>query len=268
MCSSDLIVYVPETGEILLGKNRYKTLSGTKDNEATAVENELEIRVTYDKNNWQKGDLRPEHYFYCEADPEEEGKTDRIIYNDTYLTPNAERQVIEYDVGFNQSIRINSTADECFKHGIGREVDDIVNAMQDVLDLEGVVADIQTVMDSLPADSEKRPELQKKLDAANKALTLAKDKEQKLFEHGITTFQKHLDEANLCVTNCGSRESKLELIKNRSQNQKTTYETLKSENEDIDITEVAIELNAAELTYDAALMATGKVMQTTLLNFI
>ncbi len=266
--NDDAIVYVPETGEILLGKNRYKTLSGTKDNEATAVENELEIRVTYDKNNWQKGDLRPEHYFYCEADPEEEGRTDRIIYNDTYLTPNAERQVIEYDVGFNQSIRINSTADECFKHGIGREVDDIVNAMQDVLDLEGVVADIQTVMDSLPADSEKRPELQKKLDAANKALTLAKDKEQKLFEHGITTFQKHLDEANLCVTNCGSRESKLELIKNRSQNQKTTYETLKSENEDIDITEVAIELNAAELTYDAALMATGKVMQTTLLNFI
>ena len=52
------------------------------------------------------------------------------------------------------------------------------------------------------------------------------------------------------------------------QNQKTTCETLKSENEDIDITEVAIQLSSAELTYQAALMATGKVSQTTLLNYI
>ncbi|MDE7044765.1 MAG: flagellar hook-associated protein 3, partial [Acetatifactor sp.] len=66
----------------------------------------------------------------------------------------------------------------------------------------------------------------------------------------------------------GTRSSKLALIKNRTQNQKTTFETLKSENEDADITEVAINLESAELTYEAALMATGKVMQTTLLNFI
>ena len=72
----------------------------------------------------------------------------------------------------------------------------------------------------------------------------------------------------MCVTACGSRGSKLDLIKNRSQNQKTTYETLKSQNEDIDITEVAIQLTSAELTYDAALMAAGKVMQTSLMNFI
>lgn len=264
--NDDAIVYIPETGEILLGKNRYGTLMGTKDSEATSTVNEAEIRVTYDKSDWKKGDLRPEHYFYCEA--EGENGADPVIYNDTYLTPNAERQVIEYDVGYNQNIRINSTADECFKHGIGREVDDIVNAMQDVLDLEGTVASIQNIMDKLPADDKSRPLLQKQLDAANKALTLAMDKEQKLFEKGMTTFQKYHDDATLCVTNCGSRSSKLELIKNRSQNQKTTYETLKSENEDIDITEVAIELGAAELVYNAALMAAGKVTQTTLLNYI
>ena len=50
--------------------------------------------------------------------------------------------------------------------------------------------------------------------------------------------------------------------------QKTTFETLKSENEDVDITEVVINLTSAELTYQAALMATGKISQTTLLNFI
>ena len=89
-----------------------------------------------------------------------------------------------------------------------------------------------------------------------------------MFEGAITSFQGYLDDANLCITNCGTRSSKLELIENRMQNQKTTFETLKSENEDVDITEVAIQLSSAELTYEAALMATGKVMQTTLLNFI
>lgn len=253
----DAIIYVPETGELLLGKNRYETLMAVRDNVVTAAD-ESEIRVTYQKEEWVSGDLRPEHYFACEADG--------IEYNKAYLTGNAERQDIEYDVGFNQTIRVNSTADECFDPGIGREVDDLVAAMQNVLDVESVKADIEKKLETASgADAEK---LQEQLAAADKAYTLAKDKCQKLFESGITKFQGYLDDANLSVTNCGTRSSKLELIKNRMQNQKTTFETLKSENEDVDITEVAIQLSSAELTYEAALMATGKVIQTTLLNFI
>ncbi len=253
----DAIIYVPETGEMLLGENRYNQLMAARDDAATVVD-ESEIRVTYEKGNWEKGDLRPEHYFYCE--------TDEVVYNEDYLTGNPERQDIEYDVGFNQTIRVNSTADECFQHGIGREVDDLVNSLQEVLDIEAVVTKIETMMKTA-TDTEKET-MQVQLDAANKALTLAKDKCQKLFESGITAFQGHLDSTNLSITNCGTRSSKLELIKNRMQNQKTTFETLKSENEDIDITEVAIQLGSAELTYEAALMATGKVTQTTLLNYI
>ena len=275
--NKDKIVYIPETGELLLGENDYKEVMAKKDLESTSNINEGEIRITYEKSHWQKGDLRPEHYFACEADKlddtgavvkDDQGKTIRIPYNDTYLTTNAERQVIEYDVGFNQTIRINSRADECFKHGIGREVDDIIAAMENVQELERAQADIKAIMEKLPEGDAGMPTLQNQLDAVEKALTYAKKKEQKMFEGGISAFQKYLDEANLCVTACGSRGSKLDLIKNRSQNQKTTYETLKSQNEDIDITEVAIQLTSAELTYDAALMAAGKVMQTSLMNFI
>ena len=261
---ADAVIYVPETGEILLGENRYKTLMGTSDDDTT-VKNEAEIRVTYEKNSWQKGDLRPEHYFYCEAAP---GTNDAIVYNSSYLTDNAERQEIEYDVGFNQTIRVNSTADQCFQHGIGREVDDLVNAMQDVQDLETVKSNIEKMLKSAEEGSTTAETLQTQLDAVEKALTYAKDKEQKMFEKGITSFQGYLDDASFCITECGTRSSKLSLIKNRMQNQKTTFETLKSENEDIDITEVAIQLSSAELTYQAALMATGKVSQTTLLNYI
>lgn len=257
----DAAIYVPETGEVLLGANKYQELMAIKDDVAT-VNNEGEIRVTYQKANWEVGDLRPEHYFYCKSDP---GTDEEIEYNATFLQGEVEKQAIEYDVGFNQTIRVNSTADECFQHGIGREVDDLVVALREVLELEVVKSNIEKEMEKEGADVDK---LQEQLDAVEKALTLSKDKSQKLFESGITSFQGYLDDVNLCITNCGTRSSKLELIENRMQSQKTTFETLKSENEDADITEVAIKLSSAELTYEAALMATGKVMQTTLLNFI
>ena len=259
------VIFVPDTGEILLGKEQYKKLMAVEDNEATATRDEGEIRVTYDKSHWNKGDLRPQHYFACTS-TDAQGK--EIKYNASYLDGKVERQSIEYDVGFNQTIRVNSTADECFQPGIGREVSDIVNSMQDVLDLEATKATLEKLQKEYEGDAGKLKTIQNQLDAVNKALTYAKQKEQSLFERGITSFQKYLDDSNLCITNCGTRSSKLSLIKNRMQNQKTTFETLKSENEDADITEVAINLNSAELTYEAALMATGKVMQTTLLNFI
>lgn len=261
----DEVVFVPETGELLLGDERYQELMKIKDDDTTLAD-ESEIRVTYEKQHWQKGDLRPEHYFYCKSNPGDAEK--EIVYNQSYLSIDAERQDIEYDVGYNQTIRVNSTADQCFKHGIGREVDDLLTSIQDVLDLEAQQASLEKMMESLEDGTTDKKIMQNQLDALNKALTLAKKKEQKLFEEGITAFQGYLDDASLCITECGTRSSKLALIENRSQNQKTTFETLKSENEDIDITEVAIQLNSAELTYEAALMATGKVSQTTLLNYI
>ena len=261
----DAVIFVPETGEILLGDNKYNELMAVKDDPGTAA-NEGEIRVTYQKDHWQKGDLRPQHYFACTSDPDDPEK--RIVYNKDYLDGNPDRQVIEYDVGFNQTIRINSTADECFPHGIGREADDLISAMQNVKDLEGIKATLQELITKNEGDDETTAKLRDQLDAVDKALTLAMDKEQKLFESGITAFQKHLNNANLAITNCGNRSSKLALVENRIKTQKTTFETLKSTNEDIDIAEVTIQLKSAGLVYEAALLAAGKVMQSTLLNYI
>ena len=256
-------IYVADTGELLIGKDLYNQMMACKDDPATSDKNEGEIQITYEKDHWVKGDLRPEHYFACTSTDADGKVTD---YNKSYLDGKSEKQVIEYDVGFNQTIQVNSTADECFQHGIGRTVDDLVQAMQDVVDLENVKTKIEGLQETATGTDAKT--LTKQMEAVEKALTLAKDKCQKMFESGITTFQGYLDDANLCVTNCGTRSSKLELIDNRMKSQKTTFETLKSENEDIDVTETVIDLKSAEMTYEAALMATGKVMQTTLLNFI
>ena len=176
------------------------------------------------------------------------------------------------DVGFNQVIQINTTADECYTHDIGREVDDLLGVMQQIVDMENAISTIESTMEALSesdADYETKKEaLQNQLDAANKAYTYMKENVQKEFTSGITAMQEYLNQANLALTNCGTRGSKLDLIESRLMSQQTTFETLKSNNEDADITEVAIKLNSAEVTYEASLMATGKIMQTSLLNFI
>ncbi|MBR6238574.1 MAG: hypothetical protein IKQ83_05985, partial [Lachnospiraceae bacterium] len=65
-----------------------------------------------------------------------------------------------------------------------------------------------------------------------------------------------------------TREKKLDLIKNRLMSQKTNFETLESENENVEITDVALQLKGAELTYQAALMSTSKILQTSLMQYI
>jgi flagellar hook-associated protein 3 FlgL len=81
-------------------------------------------------------------------------------------------------------------------------------------------------------------------------------------------MQEALNAINVAVTDSGTRSARLDLISNRLLSQKTTFEVLKSENEDVDIAEVAIKLTSAELSYNAALMATGKISQTSLMNYI
>ena len=273
--TADSVIYVPDTGEILIGANVYNTLMATKDIATSGETDESKIMITYQKTEFNADDLRPQHFFRC-ASMEGTGdnsdnftaKNDTLIcYNESYLDTTLEKQSIEYDVGFNTTIRVNSTADECFKLGIGREIDDLINAMQAVVNLETTISDIEKKMEST-TNAGDLDILQKQLDAANKAFTFQKDIAQKRFEQGITSMQGFLNDTSLAITNNGTRSSKLALIDARLQNQKTTFKTLQSENEDIDITEVSINLKSASTTYEAALMATSKIMQNTLLNYL
>jgi len=279
------VLLVKDTGELLIGKDIYDSLMATKDDPTTSLVNEAEIRITYEKTNFTGNDLRPEHYYACTATTWETDASGNYVldgggnkipkdlpvnpiqYNQDYLKGVVDKQSIEYDVGFNQTIRVNSTADESYNLGIGREVDDLVSALQRVVNLEDLKKNIENKI-KVTTDENDLTKLKNQLTATEKALTFEKDTCQKRFEKGITSFQGYLDETSLAITNVGTRSSKLELIESRMQNQKTTFETLKSKNEDIDITEVAIHLSSAELTYSAALQATGKIIQNTLLSYL
>lgn len=279
------VLLVRDTGELLIGKDIYDNLMATKDDPTTSLKNEAEIRITYEKTNFTGNDLRPEHYYACTATTWETDANGNYVldgggnkipknlpvnpiqYNQDYLNGVVDKQSIEYDVGFNQTIRVNSTADESYNLGIGREVDDLVSALQRVINLEDLKKNIENKI-KVTTDEGDLTKLKNQLTATEKALTFEKDTCQKRFEKGITSFQGFLDDTSLAITNVGTRSSKLELIESRMQNQKTTFETLKSKNEDIDITEVAIHLSSAELTYSAALQATGKIIQNTLLSYL
>lgn len=262
---ANTVILVKETGEMLLGENVFNELMAKTDEPGTTY-NEGEIRLNYKKENWKDGDLRPEHYFACTTVTEEGQK---INFNEDYLQgiSDEDKQTIEYDVGLNQVIRVNTTADEIFRHDIGRDVDDLIKSLEDTIAMEKQVTKLKKMVEENKNENY-TPILKNQLAAMEKAFALLNEKTQQLFEGGITKMQGHLDAVNFAVTENGTRGQKLELISNRLMSQKTNFETLKSENEDIDITEVAIKLSSAELTYSSALMATGKVLQNNLMNFI
>lgn len=241
--NSDAVVFVPETGEILVGKDY------PKDNIAS-------FEVTYEKTKWNKGDLRPEHYFDCVD------STNNI----TYDTHGGE---IQYNVGVNQMLRINTTCDECFDHDIVRDLRDVLNAIGEVEQIEKTISDLEAEIKGY--DETQTAEIaaaREKLDAAKKAKTFIDDKLHKLFSTHITFAESYLTTNNVALTNCGTRSKRLELIENRLDTQLSTLKELKSENEDADVAETAIRLSSAEYAYDAALLATSKIIKESLLNYI
>lgn len=274
----DEVIYLYDTGELLLGNNVYKELSNLVDDPLTSGVNEGEIRVSYEKTEFKEGDLKPEHYFYCVAGAEG-GKPDTtlgdldtpsdkdIVYNPKYLNHGQERQVIEYDVGYNQRLQVNTIAEEAFNPDVNREVDDMIQALERVQQVEDVVNTIKGLMEKETNEGKKK-ELQKQLDAANKAYTYERKVLQDKFSGGLGAMKGFLQEVNVAVTACGARGSRLELVSSRLCSQKTTFETLKSENEDVDLSEAVVQLTSAEMTYEAALKATGKIMQVNLMDFI
>ena len=148
-------------------------------------------------------------------------------------------------------------------------LDDIIDNIEEVKAAEDKVNRLK----SMQADTATYGEADQKkidilLDSAQKALTFLTDKLQKQFEGGLTSSQGFLDKANTALTAIGNRSARVDLVENRLQSQSTNFKTLSSENEDADITEVAVQLSSAEMSYQGALMATGKIAQTTLLNYL
>jgi flagellar hook-associated protein 3 FlgL len=249
-----MAVFNAATGEVLLNETLKDKLSTLPD-----LINAKTIDVIYDKKEWVDGDIRPENLFNCSY-IDDNGKT--ILYNRGVAAHD-----IAYDVGFAQSVVVNTTADAVFTTSVKRDVNDLSRMLDE---LKRVDVTIKTLKDKLAGtdDENAKAKIQSEINAANKAFNYLRENIQKEFEHKITSNQNSLDVANVAVTDNGTKSKRLELINERLMNQTTTFKTLQSENEDIDLAEAATQLTTAQVTYEASLMATGKISQSSLINFI
>jgi flagellar hook-associated protein 3 FlgL len=249
------VVYIADTGEVLLGSDINKQLS--------ELSSDTEIRVTYSKSEWSKGDLDPVHYFYTVRNG--------IEYNKNFLSDDSTengKQIIEYDIGNNQSIRVNTTADEVFTHDMGRDADEVIEMLNEYSSLDDSLTKVKELIESNAYSGDSLTKLETQKAAIEKAMTYVGDKINNRCSELLTDCDDYAERTSLAETNCGSRGTRLDLIKNRLSVQQTSFKELVSENEDADYTDLAVQLKSIELTYEAALSSISYVMQTTLLDFI
>lgn len=258
------ISYIAETGEVLLGDaiaKRFMELPADK-----------ELRVTYDKTNWKKNDLDPVHYFYTErAGKTASGKDKTLVYNESFLTDPSKdgKQIIEYDVGNNQTLRVNTTADEAFTHDMGRDMQEMISMLEEYTRYETSLNDIENMIKSGKyKDTEDEELLQRQKEALQEAMTRVGDKISNRSDKLITNCDQYAEHVQLAETDCGARMSRLAMVQNRLSMEQTNFEELVSINEDADYTDLVIQLKSIEMTYNAALSSISYVMQTSLLDFI
>lgn len=247
--ADDEVYFLADTGEIIMGSDAYQTLK------------DQNLSLTYSKTGFEKGDLRPEHYFDCTR-YEADGSTVDVAF-ESY------QQDINYTVNFNQKLKVNSEGKNLFGHDVVRDLDELISAVSELGLISDKIEQIKKMQeDPLYADDASQAALASMKEAAEKEYDLQDDMLQKRFEKSLTLFAGHQATVDAEIADIGSRYNRLSLNKTRLTTQKTTLEDLKSTNEDTDLPETIIKLSAASMVYDASLSAASKVITKSLLDYL
>ncbi len=243
------VLYFKETGELILGKDVANQLGSDK----------TQLSIGYTKKGFAEGELRPEHYFDCE---------DRTDPNNV-VKYTKQNQEIKFTVAFNQSLTVNTQASDVFDASIGRDVDELTNAVQAAIAAHDKVKTIKDMQKQAQySDAASQAALGEWLEAAEKEAVYADNNMKKLYSKGVGKFQDYKDTITLARTDLGSREDRLKLTETRVSDQQTTFEQLKSRNEDMELSDIIIEYTAAYNAYQASLQASAKANGMTLLNYL
>lgn len=243
------VIYLKETGELILGKDVANQMNSNK----------MQLSINYTKEGFKNGELRPEQYFDCQ----------NITDPANVITYTKENQEISYTIAFNQTLVVNTQGSDVFNSAIGRDVDDLTDAVEAAIAAHDKVDRIKSMMEETQySDPASQEALNQWLEAAEKEASYADDNMQKLYSAGIGKFDEYLSDVVLATTDLGSRADRLKLTKNRLSDQQATYEELKSNNEDKDLSDIIIEYTSAYTAYQASLQASAKANSQTLLNYL
>jgi len=257
----DEVHFIPETGELIFGKNVYEKVRKSEH-----------FDVTYSKNEFKTNELRPEHYFNCirTADDGTVLNFEKMDLNyniDPEITAK-KGQEIQYEVNFNQKLTINTQGDEAFTHDIGRAIDDIINAVSDVKETEEKIAEVDKMLEDTNLTPEQRKALEGIKEQLTSEFTLRTDIMQAAFAGGLSDTIDMQDKVNVAMSDLGGRYNRLLLTEDRLGDQQVDFEDLLSSNEDVDLVDTIIKYTSAETIYNSSLSAASKLVQSFLLDFL
>ena len=247
---------IRDTGELIFSDAASTTLST----------NNASMDISYTKTGFDNGKLRPEYYYNCTniTDP-----NNTLKYEKYDKDGNQIYQDIDYVIAANQTLNVNTEASNVFDQSLGRDVDELIDAVQRSLDAEQKVTDLEAMKKMDQYSSEKDQEkLDEWIAAAKKEQDYADDNMQKLYNSYIGNCDRYLEKVNLALTDVGTKGQSLALTKNRMSNQQETFEELKSSNEDRDLSDIILDYIAAYTAYQSSLQAASKINQTTLLSYL
>lgn len=244
------MVFIKETGELVLGKELSNTLKSEK----------AQINVEYTKTGFTAGEARPEYYYNCSM------KTPDMKEAVQYTK---EDQEIKFEISSGIMLTANTQASDVLSTDIGRDMNDMIDIVNAAITAHDKVDKIKTMMSKEQySDDDSQKKLQTYLDAAQKEADYADNNLSKTYKQYISNFDGYLDKVNNAHTNVGSLQQRVELTKTRVENQQATVSELKSNNDNRDISDIIIDYYAAYNAYTSSLTAASKVGSQTLLNYL
>jgi flagellar hook-associated protein FlgK len=232
--------YIQETGEFVFGKN---VAASIKDNEK-------KLSVTYVKTGFDSSDARPEYYYNCKditnavtldagGNVPHDAAGD-IIYSDPSKVVDFKfsSQEIKYTVANSTDITVNTQAKDVMDTGIKRDVDELIDVVQNAVNAHDKVSQIKKMMQQQQySDKDSQAKLKTYLEAAEQEADYADNDLQKTYSQYITRFDDHLNKVNLAhrkepalrkkLYRCtGSIIALIELSFNWFRSQLSTYNSL------------------------------------------
>ncbi len=241
----DEIVYIQETGELVLGENALEDLQNG------------DLEIEYNKRGFDQGELNPKVYFECtdiKVGSPTEGITFDMIGQDN----------MEYEIGVGSKMTVNSLAKDVYPAKYYAELKNLVNSINSMT--VSSERDVRAKFEAEGLAGEELDEAVKNQIQQEEAQVRAISQDR--ISDMIAIVEEYSSESSIRETDLGTRMSRLELSEMRLNDNLITYETLKSQNEDVDMAQAIFQLNSAEAVYQASLNVGSKVIQMSLVDFI
>ncbi len=245
----DEVRYLYDTGEILIGETVYQTIQA---NQAT-------LSVDYCKDKFLKEDIRPEMYFKCSAHDSISGKDIK------YAKP--DDQQIRYEINFSQTLSVNTQARDAVSLEMHRTIDYIEKCIEYVDEVEAQMTETKKMIDN-ENDKDKKAVLESLQGTLEEEKKLRQKVLTEAFGMGLTALDNTQQTLSVAVAELGAKYKRAQLTHDKLLDQRTDTEENLSDNEDVSLTDVYINLSQADNLYQASLSSTAKILGNSLLNYI